>query len=344
MFKRLHALRSPEGEGASGGGAAAPAAAPASPAPAPAAPAPSPAAPAAPAASPAAPSPSPAPAAPAPAAAAPAATTAPALAAGYWPENWRETVSKEDGKKLAQLQRYASPEVALQALFAAQERIRSGELKPTLDKNATPEQLAEWRAANGIPASPDKYDLGKDVVVEEGDKPVIDMLLKAAHETHQTPEQAKANVKTLMQIRDQSLRHQEAEDQRLAQETEDALRSEWGGEYRRNLNLVHSILDATGAPGFKENLLAGRLADGTPIGSSPEALRMLLGVSLIQNPTGVVVPGGDANQDKGIREELETLQKVPAERKSEKQSQRERDLYDAAIKRGLMDDSGNWKK
>ena len=41
----------------------------------------------------------------------------------------------------------------------------------------------------------------------------------------------------------------------LPEETEDALRSEWGGDYRRNLTLVHSILDATGAPGFKDNLL-----------------------------------------------------------------------------------------
>jgi hypothetical protein len=337
MFKQRHVLRKPEGEGEGGGGSAAPAPAPAAPAPAPAAPAPAPAAPS--------PSPAPAPSEP------PAPSPAPAPAAGakgteggFWPDNWRETVSKDDAKKLAQLQRYASPEAALQALFAAQERIRSGELKPALSKNATAEELKEWRAAHGIPEAPDKYDLGKDFTIPEADKPVFDVLFKAAHESNQTPEQVKSTVQAFAQIQQIATEHQQEQDQRAAVEAEEALRAEWGPEYRRNMNLIHGLLDGTGSQDLKASLLGGRLADGTPIGSSPEALRMLLGISMIQNPTGVVVPGGDANREQGIRGELEKLQAMPAEKKTAQQSERERNLIDAAIQAGYMDANGNWKK
>lgn len=334
MIRRF-VLRKPEGDGSGGGGAApapAPAPAPAAPAPSPAAPSP---APAAPAPSPAAPSPSPAPAAPSP---------SPAPAAGKWPEDWRETVSKEDAKVLARLQRYGSPEAALQALIAAQNRIASGELKPVLGKDATKEQLAEWRAAHGIPETHDKYDLGKDVKVADADKPMFDVMFKAMHATNATPEHVASVVKTWYDLKQQVEEHQAAQDKRIATESEDALRTEWGAEFRRNMNLVHGLLDGSGSQGLKENVLGGRLADGTPIGSSPEALRMLLGVALTANPTGTVVPGGGGENGETIKTEVEKLQKIPANKKTEAQSTRERDLISAALKAGFMKNDGTWKR
>ena len=204
MWKIRHALREEAtgGEtGGAGGGTAQPAAAPAAaPAPAAGAPAGAPAA-----AAPAAPAAAPAPAAKG----APAAATAPAAAGkegkegegnneAYWPPDWRKTVSKDDAKVLARLERYASPEAAMQALIAAQNRIAAGELKPVLGKNATPEQVAEYRAALGIPEAPDKYDLGKDAA---GIAPeLLSPVLKHAHETNQTPEQVKATLKAWSEI------------------------------------------------------------------------------------------------------------------------------------------------
>ena len=201
MWKIQHVLRAEESGGASGGAAPSPA-----PAAATAAPSPAPAAVATPA--PAAPSPAPAASAPtsAPASAPAAQAAAPAAAKkdgdasskaegnneSYWPPDWRKTVSKDDAKVLARLERYASPEAAMQALIAAQNRIAAGELKPVLGKNATPEQIAEYRAALGIPDAPDKYDLGKDApkVAPE----MLSVVLKHAHEANQTPDQVKATL------------------------------------------------------------------------------------------------------------------------------------------------------
>lgn len=323
-MKPNHILRSPEpGEG--GGGAPAPA--PAAPAPSPAAPAPS-----APAPAPAAPAPALGAPAPAPSSSAPA--PAPAEPAAIWPENWRQTVSKEDAKRLAQLERYASPEAAIQALFAAQDRIRSGELKPVLGKNATAEDLKEWRTAHGVPETHDKYDLGKDVKIEDADKPMFDVMFKAMHGENATPGHVSAMVKTFYSLKQQAVEHQATKDAETQKTSEDALRAEWGGEYRRNINLISGLLDGAGTQGLKDKILGGRLSDGTPIGSSPDVLKLLVGLSLIQNPTGVVVPGGDAAREAGIESEIESIEKLMKTNrkeydKDEKKQERLRQLYSA---------------
>jgi hypothetical protein len=340
MFMKLrHVLRRPDDDGAAGG-AAAPAASPPASAPASAPAAAAPAAPAPPASAPAAGAP-----------AAPASSPAPAEgkgADGYWPPDWRETVSKEDAKTLTRLQRYASPEAAMSALIAAQNRIASGELAPVLGKNPTPEQLAEYRSARGIPETPDKYDLGKDVKIDDAEKPLLSKLFEAAHGTNQTPEQVKATFNTWREVQRLAAedRHQKDEDTKVA--AEDALRVEWGPEFRKNLNLINGMLDGTASQALKDTLLDARLPDGTKFGNSPDVMRLLVSLALVQNPTGIVVPGGSGDIGKGIREELDKINKVRSESRStydkdEKMQARERELIASAIKTGLMTESGTWK-
>lgn len=245
---------------------------------------------------------------PAAPAAAPAAPN-PDDKAGIWPTAWRETYSKEDAKKLEKLQRYASPEAAFDALFAAQQKISSGELKPVLRKDATPEQLADWRKAHGVPETPGKYEL-KGIAIDEAEKPMFEAIFKAAHETNQNHDQVTAIAKTWGEVKRQAFEAQAVSDQAVAKTSEDALRAEWGPEYRRNVNLINGLLDGTGSAAMKEKLLTGRLADGTPIGSSPEALKMLLGLALKDNPTGVVVPGGHANVGQAVEDEIASIEKL----------------------------------
>ena len=269
-----------------------------------------------------------APATTAASAAAPAAPATPTTAAtapepteeankGYWPADWRQTVSKADAKVLARLERYASPEAAMQALIEAQNRISKGELKPVLGKNATPEQIKEWREAHGIPEAPDKYTFDqKEVKTEHLDKEVLGKVLAAAHASNQTPEQVQATLKAWNEIEQITSDKRAEEDHRVQKEAEDALRAEWGPEYRRNINLIHGLLDGSAAPELKQQLLNGRLADGTPIGSSPAALKMLASLALIQNPSGVVVPGSEANPLQGIEGEIGKIEKVMRENRS----------------------------
>ena len=225
----------------------------------------------------------------------------------------------------------------MEALVAAQNRISAGELKPVLGKNATPEQVKEYREALGIPETPDKYDLGKDIKIEGMDPTLLGEVLKEAHESNQTPDQVKATLKAWSKI-SQSVKEQQYEsDVNIQKTSEDALRAEWGTEYRRNINIIHGMLDGAASPGLKDAIMGGRLADGTPIGSSPDALKFLVGLALIQNPTGVVVPGSEANPMKGVEEELAKIDQTmktnrAAYNKDEKMQARYRELLVAKEK------------
>lgn len=226
--------------------------------------------------------------------------------AGYWPEDWRQTVSAADEKILSRLQRYASPADVAKALIAAQNKISSGELKPVLGKDAKPEEVADYRKAMGIPETADKYEV-KDL--PDADKPLAQEIFKAAHASNQTTEQVSATMKAWGTIKAAALEAQATKDQDVQKTSEDSLRAEWGTEFRRNINLVHGMLDGSGTPELKDQLLGGRLSDGTPIGSSPAALKMLLGLALVGNPAGVVVPGGSHNT-KGIDDRITEIEKM----------------------------------
>jgi hypothetical protein len=233
------------------------------------------------------------------------------------------------------LARYASPEAALDAMIAAQNKIRSGEVKSALPKDATEDQVKLWRAENGIPEAPDKYDL-QGLEVDEEDKELVNDFLKAAHQTNQTPEQAKAALKWYYDYQDKQAEERENKDRTTAQTTQDALHAEWGSEYRQNMNLMHGLLD-TAPPGVKDKFLGGRLADGTPIGSDPETLRFLTMLARQINPVTTLVPGAGANISGAVDDEIAQLEGLMGNRSSEywkgptadKKQTRLRELYSA---------------
>ena len=125
-----------------------------------------------------------------------------------------------------------------------------------------------------------------------------------------------------------------------------------GGKFRRESkgsSRVDKIFDGAGPQALKEKILEARLPDGTKFGNSPEVMKLLVGLALVQNPTGVVVPGGSGDPAPGIREELKKIADTrmsnrAAYNKDTKMQERERELIGAAVKMGIMDEKGDWKK
>lgn len=289
-----------------------------------------------------APAPNPAPVDPAPVDPAPVDPEA----KGAWPEDWREKYVAQHGgdpNLLKRLQRYASPQAALDALFAAQKKISSGELKSALKPDATPEEKAEWREQNGIPAAPSEYKIAlpSGLVVGEADKPVVDAFLQRAHDANMHPDQVNQALGFYFEQQEAMAQEQAAFDIGSQQACEDLLRAEYGPEYRRNLQAVNELLSS--APGdITEKLLHGRLADGTPIGNSPEVIRWLVGLAREMNPIGTVVPGSGTNAMQAVETELGNLRKMMGDRTSEywkgpnaqKNQNRYRELVAASQKAG----------
>lgn len=289
-----------------------------------------------------APGPAPAPApgpAPAPAgspAPSPAPSPDPAPKPGYWPEDWRNKVAGEDAEAAKQLTRYATPEDVWKKARELEKKLSSGAFKPVLTKDATPEDVASYRKAHGIPEAADKYDL-KDLNVEVQDKEFLGEILKVAHATNQTPDQIKPLIKTFFDLAQKSRDAAAEQDSIAAKKAEDALRADWGTDYRKHSNLINGLMDLTGNPAFNESLMEGRLADGTKVKDSPDMQKFLLQLALINNPAGVVVPSANGSQEQGLKDEIakiETVMKTnrKAYNNDPSMQARLRDLYTAREK------------
>ena len=204
-----------------------------------------------------------------------------------WTPDWREKIAKGDEKMLKRLSRFASPAALAESYVQVSSKLSQS--RPLLGKDATEEQIKEFREYLGIPEKPDGYDL-TGLTIDGNDKRLIESYLARAHGTHQTNEQVRAGINAYQEIAQALTTERHDLDSQIANEANDVLHNEWGGEYRRNINLINSLMDS--APeGLKENFFKGRLMDGTPIGSSAPLLRWLLSMELERNPARVVTPG-----------------------------------------------------
>lgn len=242
--------------------------------------------------------------------ASPAATTEGLL---FTASDWREKMASGDEKVLKQLERYATPDQVAKALIETKRKISAGEFKKPLAADASPEDVAAWRQENGIPESFDKYEvkLSNGMVIGEEEKPFVDEFLKVAHEVNATPETVNKMLGWYYETTDARAEEQIQSDLAFKREAEETLRTEWGADYKTNLNLLNSVFD-TAPEGLKQNLMSARLADGTVLGNNPEALKFLAGLAREINPIATVVPGAGAGAASAIVDELAKLTKMSA--------------------------------
>ncbi|MGD9659607.1 MAG: hypothetical protein AB7U61_18530, partial [Methylocystis sp.] len=77
---------------------------------------------------------------------------------------------------MKRLERFNGPRDIVDSFLEADKKIRGGKIKTAFPDNATPEQITAWRKENGIPETPDGYDiknLGDGYVVGEADMPRV---------------------------------------------------------------------------------------------------------------------------------------------------------------------------
>lgn len=240
-----------------------------------------------------------------------------APAESFWKDNWREQYAGTDEKKLNELKRYASPKAALDGLFAAKQRISSGQLAPALKPNATPEEIAEYRQAHGVPESPDKYEikLSGDRKIEEEDKASLNKLLTRLHAANARPEVANAVVEAFYDIEQEILTEQEQSDQQARSDVEETLRAEWGGDFRTNITMISGFLD-TAPEGVKDLLKGARNSEGITLLNDPRLMTWLADLARKFNPTASVVPGA-TNPTKAIQDERADIEQKMRDPNSE---------------------------
>ena len=240
----------------------------------------------------------------------------PVSAPANWPDDWRAKLAGEDKSYLKTLDRFNSPADLAKAYRDAQQRLSSGNLKSTLPDNPTQEELVAWRAENGVPESPDgyKFDVGNGFVWSDADKPVLDSFAAYALENNIPASYAQKIAAFYASTQERNMAMIQDFDDRVHQESEDALRSEWGNEFRRNLNAINNTLSAHAPDDVIADLLASRTPSGKRLGDDPAMLKVLASISRQANPSATVVP---ANGFTTTDDELSSLEKFMRENRQE---------------------------
>lgn len=240
-----------------------------------------------------------------------------------WPANWREIMAGGDEKAIAKLSRYNSPANVFKAYRAMEQKMSSGELlrsKPTGDPAdpAVKQALGEWRAQAGIPEKPEGYleKIPSGIVIGEQDKPLVESFIKDMHGADVPPAIVHKTMEWYYQNQEKALEARYEADKVNRQQNEDTLRSEWGPEFRSNINAIHSLFDTYGNKEILNTLFTARLADGSPLGDNPDILRFLSGVAREINPAGTVTPIEGKTPIETLKTEMQMLETEMRDRHS----------------------------
>ena len=209
----------------------------------------------------------------------------------------------EDEKALAQLGRYKTPADVWNKARALEQRITSGELKDTspFPAEGTDEEKSAWRAANGVPESFDKYELKQEL--DDNGKATLEGFLKHAHANNYDANIVNGMVDYFVSKYEGDVNSTSEADSERRAATDDALRAEWGGDYRGHMNRIDGLMDMVG-DGMGTAVLEARMADGSMLRDSPEAMNFLLEAALAINPATTLSPSGDMGSIDTIEDQM----------------------------------------
>lgn len=223
-----------------------------------------------------------------------------------WPADWKDKIAGGDDNLKKLVGRYGSPQNLAAALLEARQKISTMPKVVDLPENATPEQLSEYRKANGVPETVDGYKLPENLLLDEADKPGVKNFLTKMHAQNVPQGFIEKAIAAHFEDVTAARELQVANDMAYKQVSDTALRKEWGPSYTANLNAIKGML-ALHPEEVTANLLGARLADGKLLASDPATLRTLLTMAKDINPAASLIPGGQES-GAGIEQRIKDIE------------------------------------
>ena len=212
--------------------------------------------------------------------------------------DWRKEFAGENADDLKVLERFTSKADFMKSWKEQRATIAKGKGAEPLPKDATPEQVAEFRKANGIPEKADGYyaALPEGVIFGDDDKPGVTKFLEDMHALNAPPAMVSKALEVFVAAQAEGAAHRSDLDIKARDETSESLRTEWGQDYKANVNAMSGFVKANIPEADQANFLNARMGDGTPVFSHPGMVRAFATLGRTLNPTGTSTPGGGADR------------------------------------------------
>lgn len=235
-----------------------------------------------------------------------------------WPDNWRELMAGEDPDAVKRLKNFKGPDGVFKSWRNAEKKITSGQLLEPRPDTQDEEILGKWREKNGVPlAARDYYNaLPGGLQFTEEDRAPLDSIFETMHKQDIPATKAAEVVRSYFAMREQAVQGQLERDAATKRDTEDALRNEWGGDYRANMNALAMFFSDVGNTELEGKLLNARMPDGSMLGNDPDVLKFLVDIAKDRFPDGdVILPGANpAGALQSIEQEIAQLQMEMSQR------------------------------
>ncbi|WIW52376.1 hypothetical protein LRP31_25490 [Mesorhizobium mediterraneum] len=228
-----------------------------------------------------------------------------------WADDWRQQIAGDDKKELERLGRFASPADVFKSLREAEKKLSEG-VKPKTKpgEKATAEEWSEYRKANNIPETVDDFVkaivLPDKRVIGDDDKPLVAAFSERALKKGINPADMAEMVDEYYAIQEEQQAQLAEKDSEFKTTNLSALKEEWGGDFKANINSMRPYFEAVDQSLF-DNLMGGRLSDGTKVGDNANIVKFFVAKSLAENPAATVVPAG-ANQIETIQTEIKAAE------------------------------------
>ncbi len=224
----------------------------------------------------------------------------------------REQLSGGDEKLLNHLGRYKSVDAISKAFREARQAAQNAGKSITLGDKATPEEVKAYREAYGIPEDAAAYpgDFRADFKPSDADKAILGEFKSAMHAKNVPPQAAAAALDWYQDFAQAQQQELDGNLVKVAKETQNALRSEWGGEYDGNIGAIQELMTSQlGKEGFDE-MMGMRLMDGSRLQDNAKFVKMMAQISTDYYGSNAIFNGDIETTSKTIDEKLADYRKM----------------------------------
>ena len=207
------------------------------------------------------------------------------------------------------LDRWNDPVNAGKAYVALRQKMGDANYVRKPGPKASPEEVAEFRAAIGVPDDAKGYKVNIPTGVEASDldKAIIENHIAMAHQTGQTQEQLDANIASYFAGAKLVQKQTEEAIAQIRTDNEDTLRLKWGNEYRGNLDLAKRFLSEHMADFGGTDFLELELKNGARVGDFLPFVEFASQMGRNMFGAGAMIDGDGAMSTESVDEEYKRL-------------------------------------